>query len=172
MAANRGQILPRKYGFLVRVFVGRDAIGTRIYDNQKVTGTKKDAQKVLTAVLRKLDMGELLLEPSTQTVEAYCEDWLQTIAQPRLAKSTFKNYCHYMRKQVYPSLGKRKLVRLEPKEVEFMGRRRRHHASPLKLLTARSTNSTVSRSAPRSRVWIAEPNRRIISHRPLSGARV
>jgi integrase len=118
MASNRGQILPRKYGFLVRVFVGRDATGTRIYDNQKVTGTKKDAQKVLTAVLRKLDMGELLLEPSTQTVEAYCEDWLQTIAQPRLAKSTFKNYCHYMRRQVYPSLGKRKLIRLEPKDVQ------------------------------------------------------
>ena len=118
MASNRGQILERTYGFLVRVFVGRDATGTRNYYNQKVTGTKKDAQKVLTAVLRKLDMGELLLEPSTQTVEAYCEDWLVGIAQGRVSKSTFKNYCHYLRKQVYPVLGKQKLVRLEARDVQ------------------------------------------------------
>ena len=118
MAGSRGQILERNYGFLVRVFVGRDATGTRIYHNQKVTGTKKDAQKILTAVLRKLDMGELLLEPSTQTVEAYCEDWLSDIAQGRLAKSTFKNYCHFLRKQVYPALGKQKLVRLEARDVQ------------------------------------------------------
>ena len=118
MAGSRGQILERNYGFLVRVFVGRDATGTRIYHNQKVTGSKKDAQKILTAILRKLDMGELLLEPSTQTVEAYCEDWLSDIAQGRLAKSTFKNYCHYLRKQVYPAVGKQKLVRLASRDVQ------------------------------------------------------
>lgn len=118
MAGSRGQILPRNYGFLVRVFIGRDATGTRNYYNQKVTGNKKDAQKILTAVLRKLDMGELLLEPSTQTVEAYCEDWLSDIAQGRVAKSTFKNYCHYLRKQVYPALGKQKLVRLASRDIQ------------------------------------------------------
>lgn len=120
MASSRGQILPRNYGFLVRVFVGRDpATGKRVYENEQVRSSKKkDAEKVLTAILRKLDSGELLLEPSTQTVEAYCEDWLVTIAQPRLARSTFKNYCHYMRKQVYTSLGTRKLIKLVPKDVQ------------------------------------------------------
>ena len=116
----RGQIIKRKSGFTVRVFVGRDAAGKRIYHNQRVTGTSKDAQKVLTAMLRKLDTGELLLEPSTQTVKAYCEDWLETIARARVSKSTFKNYCHYLRKKVYPTLGKRKLVRLEPRDVQAL----------------------------------------------------
>jgi len=120
MASSRGQILPRSYGFLVRVFVGRDpATGKRKYENEQVRSSKKkDAEKVLTAIIRKLDSGELLLEPSTQTVEAYCEDWLMTIAQPRLARSTFKNYCHYLRKQVYPAFGKRKLIKLAPKDVQ------------------------------------------------------
>jgi hypothetical protein len=70
MASSRGQILPRKYGFLVRVFVGRNPVtGKRIYENEQVRSSKKkDAEKVLTAILRKLDSGELLLEPSTQTV--------------------------------------------------------------------------------------------------------
>jgi integrase len=120
MASSRGQILERNYGFLVRVFVGRDpATGKQVYENEQVRSSKKkDAEKVLTTVLRKLDSGELLLEPSTQTVEAYCEDWLETIAQPRLAKSTFKNYCHYLRKQVYPAFGKRKLIKIAPKDVQ------------------------------------------------------
>lgn len=118
MASSRGQIIEKGYGFLVRVYIGRDAAGKRIYQNQRVTGTKKDAQKVLTAMLRKLDTGELLLEPSTQTVEAYCEDWLSGVARGRVSKSTFNNYCHYLRKQVYPALGKLKLGRLEARDVQ------------------------------------------------------
>lgn len=118
MASSRGQIIEKGYGYLVRIYIGRDATGKRNYQNQKVTGSKKDAGKVLTAMLRKLDTGELLLEPSVQTVEAYCEDWLNSIAQGRVAKSTFKNYCHYLRKQVYPAFGKQKLVKLDVRDVQ------------------------------------------------------
>jgi integrase len=113
-----GQIIPRKNGFTVRIFIGRDASGKRIYKNQRVTGTKKDAQKILTAMLRKLDMGELLLNPSTQTVKEYCEYWLETIARQSLCRSTFKNYCHYLRHKVYPKVGKTKLTRLESSEIQ------------------------------------------------------
>ena len=115
---SRGQIIERKSGYAVRIFIGRDSQGKRIYKNQRVTGNKKDAQKVLTALLQKLDMGELLLKPSIQTVEAYCEEWLETIAKSRLSQSTFKNYCHYLRNKIYPDLGKSKLVRLEPKDIQ------------------------------------------------------
>ncbi len=75
MAASRGQILPRKYGFLVRVFVGRNSITSkRIYENEQVRSTKKkDAERVLTSVLRKLDTGELLLEP--QFVDRHFSLW-------------------------------------------------------------------------------------------------
>lgn len=118
MAASRGQILERKSGFTVRVFAGRDAAGKRIYHNQRVTGSKKDAQKVLTAMLQKLDTGELLLNPSLQTVEAYLESWLEDIAKPRLAKKTIGSYTHYLRHKVIPEIGNRKLSRVEPRDVQ------------------------------------------------------
>lgn len=57
MASSRGQIIPKGYGYLVRIYLGRDATGKRKYDNQKVTGSKKDAEKVRTALFRKLDTG-------------------------------------------------------------------------------------------------------------------
>lgn len=118
MASMRGQIIPRKSGFTVRIYQGRDADGKKQYLNQRVTGNKKDAQKVLTTLLQKQDMGELLFNPSTQTVKEYCEDWLETIARHSVAKSTFTRYCHYLRHKIYPRLGKTKLVKVEPSAVQ------------------------------------------------------
>ena len=116
--SNRGQIIERKTGFTVRVFVGRDSSGKRIYRNQRVSGTKKDAQKVMTAMLRKLDTGELLLNPSNQTVEEYCEYWLESVAKHSIGRSTFKNYCHYLRHKIYPTLGHTKLTRIDQADIQ------------------------------------------------------
>ena len=114
----RGQIIERKNSFTVRVFVGRDANGKRIYRNQRVTGTKKDAQKVLTAMLQKLDTGELLFNPSLLTVKAYLENWLEDIAKPRLGRKTIGSYTHYMQHKVIPQIGNRKLARIEPRDIQ------------------------------------------------------
>lgn len=54
--------------FTVRVFLGRDAAGKRRYLNKSVKGNKKEAQKVLTALLRNKDLG-LIVEPNRLTVE-------------------------------------------------------------------------------------------------------
>ena len=116
--AGRGQVIQRKSGFMVRIFLGRDAGGKKKYLNQRVTGNKKDAQKVLTALLKELDTGKLLVNPSTQTVKEYGEEWLETIAKPRLARSTFVRYCHYLRHKIYPKLGNTKLTKLEPKAIQ------------------------------------------------------
>jgi integrase len=115
---KRGQIIPRKTGFTVRVFTGRKSNGERIIQNQRVTGTKKDAQKVLTAMLRKLDTGELLLNPSKHTVEEYCEYWLENVAKHSIGRSTFKNYCHYLRHKIYPKLGETKLTRVDSTDIQ------------------------------------------------------
>jgi len=51
-----GQIINRgKSTWLVRVHLGRDENGTRKYLNHTVHGTRKDAQKWLTAKLRDRD---------------------------------------------------------------------------------------------------------------------
>jgi integrase len=115
---SRGQIIERKTGYTVRVFVGRDGNGKRIYRNQRVTGTKKDAQKVLTAMLRKFDTGDLLLNPSNQTVQDYFEDWLENTAKPRLGNKTFINYRSSLNSRVYPAFGEIKLVKLEPRDIQ------------------------------------------------------
>ena len=118
MAESRGQIIPKNYGFLVRVYIGRDATGKRNYQNQRVTGTKKDAGKVLTAMLRKLDTGELLHEPSRLSVKEYLEHWLETAAKPKLTARTLQDYTGVLERYVYPAAGKGKLSKLAPVDIQ------------------------------------------------------
>ena len=118
MASSRGQIIEKGFGFLVRVYVGRDATGKRSYLNQRVTGTKKDAEKVLTAMLRKLDTGELLHEPSRLSVKEYLEHWLETAAKPKLTARTLQDYTGVLERYVYPAVGKGKLAKLAPVDIQ------------------------------------------------------
>lgn len=120
--SSRGQILERAYGFLVRVFIERDPVtGKREYVNQKVRTTrKKEAEQVLTAMLRKLDMGELLQENTPMTVKEYLEHWLVTAAKPRVGGKTFKTYSFYMKSYVYPQRGSTKLGKLTPVAIQTL----------------------------------------------------
>jgi integrase len=54
-----GQIIPRgERTWLVRVYLGRDPrTAKRLYDNQTIHGTKKDAQTYLNGALRDRDLG-------------------------------------------------------------------------------------------------------------------
>jgi len=120
VASSRGQILPKGYGFLVRIYIGRDTTGKRNYQNQKVTGTKKDAEKVLTAMLRKLDTGELLHEPSRLSVKEYLEHWLETAAKPKLTARTLQDYTGVLERYVYPAVGSGKLSKLAPVDIQAL----------------------------------------------------
>ena len=114
-----GQITKRSAdSYTVRVFIGRDPnTGKRKYDNQTVRGNKKDAQKVLNAMLRKKDMGELLLEPVRMTVKEYLEHWLEIAAKPRPRESTFEKYEDMMVRYVYPDYGIVKLPKFSPVQI-------------------------------------------------------
>ncbi|NPV52647.1 MAG: site-specific integrase [Firmicutes bacterium] len=113
-----GQIIQRGDNiFLVRVFLGRDEGGNRRYHNKTIHGTKKDAQKYLTAVLRERDLGNFV-EPTKATVGEYLSDWMKDIAIPRLRTRTAMEYEGLLKRYVYPTLGQRKLMQLTPQEIQ------------------------------------------------------
>jgi hypothetical protein len=67
---------------VVRVFLGR-VNGRRRYLNKAVHGSKKDAENVLTSLLRDRDLGTLV-EPTRMTLHEYLDEWLKTAAKPRV----------------------------------------------------------------------------------------
>lgn len=104
----RGQIV--KLGenvWYVRIFLGRDADGKRKYFNKTIHGTKKDAQKFLTAKTRKKDLG-VFIEPSNQTLNEHFDNFLKII-KSRVAEQTFNSYEMMLRVHIRPKIGAMKL---------------------------------------------------------------
>ncbi len=114
-----GQIVARGRGkWLVRVFLGRDPdTGTRRYHNRTIHGTKKDAERYLTATLREKDLG-IFVEPARMSLNAYLDTWLETAAKPRLRPRTFEDYKWLFAKYVRPTLGDRSLDRIVPLDIQ------------------------------------------------------
>ena len=115
-----GQIVKRsENSYTVRIFMGRDPnTGKRKYQNRTVRGNKKDAQRVLNALLRQQDMGELMLEPVRMTVQEYLDHWLEVAAKPRLRQNTFEKYRDMMVRYVYPDYGTIKLPKFSPVHIQ------------------------------------------------------
>ncbi len=100
-----GQIIKRgDKTWLVRIFTGRDEKGKRRYFNRTIHGTKKEADKYLTAKQRERDLG-VFVEPSRETVNCYLDRWLETIAKPRLRVHTFNSYKEWLLRYVRRPLG-------------------------------------------------------------------
>lgn len=114
-----GQIIKRGDGFTIRVYVGRNpATGKRIYLNRTVRGTKKDAERALVALLRKRDIGDLVLEPTRLTVEEYLREWLERAAAPRVRARTLEDYEGLLRRYIFPHVGTRRLTTLTPMDIQ------------------------------------------------------
>ncbi len=113
-----GQIKKRNENtWLVRIFLGRDATGKRKYFNKTIHGTKKDAQKYLTAKLREKDLG-VFIEPSSISLSDYLDKWLEEIAKPRIRESTFSSYKAVIENYVKKTLGSKRLCDIQAYEVQ------------------------------------------------------
>lgn len=117
--SGRGQIIERgKNRWLVRVALGRDPqSGKRRYHNETIHGTKRDAQKHRTQVLRELDLGTHV-ERNRMTVWECLEMWLETVAMPRVSARTHADYRANLERYVRPKLGERRLQELRPFEIQ------------------------------------------------------
>src|SRR5215472_16706606 len=73
--------------FLISVFLGKDAEGKWIRTRRTVEGTKKDAERELTKMLRDLDTGGYV-EPAKLTVREYLERWLRDYVATHVEKES------------------------------------------------------------------------------------
>lgn len=113
----RGQIIEKSKGvWLIRV-QNRLANGKRKSVAKQVRGTKKDAEKFLTAWLRDMDKG-IFVEPSTLTANDYFDRWLEAAARPRVSQRTADGYAGLLKRYVRESLGEKKLENIQPLDIQ------------------------------------------------------
>jgi integrase len=113
-----GQLVARGVNtWLVRVPLGRDSTGKRLYHNRTVHGTKKDAERYRTKVLRELDT-QTFVEASEKPFGEYLLEWLETSAKPRVRSRTLDDYQSLCSRYITPALGYRKLSQVTPAEIQ------------------------------------------------------
>lgn len=114
-----GQIIRRSRDvWMVRVFLGRVG-GKRRELNRTVRGTKRDAQAVLTKILRDKYTGGIM-EPSKETVTEYLRGWLANVAVLRVSERTHRDYVGYAERYIVRTLGDVRLCHLSTASVQAL----------------------------------------------------
>lgn len=113
-----GQLVKRGINtWLVRIPLGRDASGKRLYHNRTVKGPKKDAERYRTKTLRELHTG-MFVEPSQQPLVHYLRGWLTTIVAARVKPKTLADYSAIVARYITPAIGSKTLSGLSSSDIQ------------------------------------------------------
>lgn len=116
-----GQLIQRgPDSWKVQVFLGRDAKGKRRFFIKTVHGNKKTAREFLTKTLREKDVGQLVIDADSSTLDEYLDRWLEAAAKPRLRPRTHYEYQQLLKRYVRLKLGARKLAGITPLDIQAL----------------------------------------------------
>jgi integrase len=112
---SRGQLIQRGPNkWLIRVYLGKDASGKRLYENETFEGTQTDARVRMGVIQANRDTNNFV-KPNDHTVATF---WPLFIAEKRsLAQNTRGQYEDRFRLDIAPQLGAIKLRDLEATAV-------------------------------------------------------
>ncbi|MFN2532100.1 MAG: tyrosine-type recombinase/integrase [Pyrinomonadaceae bacterium] len=103
--------------WLVRIFLGRDLNGKQKFHHKTVHGTKRDAQRYLTAAKREMDLG-VFVEPAAMSLSEYLKRWLRDAARPRVSARTADGYASLLDRYIHPRLGHMRLDKIQPLDIQ------------------------------------------------------
>jgi len=113
----RGNIEKRgENRYRIRIYLGTGPDGKQLYHREAVRGTRKQAEKRLTELLRELDTGGYV-EPNKLTLGEYLEEWLNTKIRGRKRPTTVATYEQAIRR-IKDHLGDVPIQKLTPLQVD------------------------------------------------------
>lgn len=113
-----GQIIEREKGvWTIRVYLGEDANGKRKNHNETFKGSKKDAQRRLTQVLREKDSG-VYVQSSAITLNEFLDKWIGECAVFKIRARTLNGYESLLRCHVREKIGSKRLSDVQILEVQ------------------------------------------------------
>ncbi len=153
-----GQITKRgENTWYVRIFLGRDADSKRKYFNKTIHGTKKEAQKFLTAKLREKDLG-VFVEPASMPLKDFLDKWLSEVAKHRIKENTFDRYENIAETYIKAHIGGIRLCDLQTSQVQkFYNALREKGLSPRTVRYAHTVLSSCLKQAVKWRMITANP---------------
>jgi integrase len=141
--------------WLVRVFIGRDDNGKTKFFNEIIHGKKKNALAFKAKKISELESG-ISLEHSKVTLNEYLDKWLKVSAKPKLKDRTFQDYKEYLERYVRDKIGKIKLSKLKPLDIQAVYTSMLDRG--LSARTVRYAHAILSSSLKQAMKWQIIPN--------------
>ncbi len=115
----RGQIIKRsKDSWTIIAELGKDpTTGKRKRHWQSVKGTKKQAEKELSALIVHIESGGYV-KPTKMTLGKYLESWLRDYVTPNTTPRTNDRYTQIVRTHLIPALGSIQLTAIQPHHIQ------------------------------------------------------
>jgi integrase len=121
-----------------------------------VSGPKKNATLYLNAAMRSRDLGTFV-EPSSTTLDAYLDRWLEAAAKPRVRPRTLQDYHQLLRLYVRPALGARRLDQIRALDLQTLYSDLGQHVTALTVQKAHRVLSQALKQAVRWRLLSFNP---------------
>jgi len=112
----QGSVRKRGTGWQLAVYMGRTSGGRRRYVYEVVRGTKRDAERRLSALIAEVQAGKRNA-PTSTTIESLAEAWWETVS-PDLSPTTRRGYRRLLDRRILPALGAKRLTRLSTQELD------------------------------------------------------
>lgn len=115
---RRGNIHQRSLGSSrLRYMLGRDPVtGKRRTATATVRGTRKDAERELTRLLRTTDTGEHV-DPTRMSLRQWLDHWLAAV-RSEVSPKTHERYTEIVQTYLIPSFGQHPLAKLAPVHIQ------------------------------------------------------
>jgi len=115
---GEGSIEPRGADrYLARVFLGRDGKGKRRYKSKLIQGTEEQAQQWIEETKANLTLGNINIDPTTETVSQFLDRWLRVVVTPNRSAKTLEGYQWHVN-HLKAAIGSTKLVKLNPEKIQ------------------------------------------------------
>jgi len=101
-----GSVTKRPNGsYLIRISLGRDENGKRLYHTQTVNGTKKEAERLCRDLVSQFENGGVV-SPAKLSLNAYLKEWLEVAKKPKVSARTLGDYESYLDQYVKDGIGR------------------------------------------------------------------
>ncbi|MEQ9247468.1 MAG: site-specific integrase [Nitratireductor sp.] len=99
--------------------LGRDAEGKRRQKWHSIKGTRREAEKRLTDLVKSLHDGDYV-EPARMDVAEYLRRWLTDYAGPNVSPKSLERYVQIVENNLIPAIGHHRLATLKPLHIQSL----------------------------------------------------
>ena len=145
-----GSVIKRKNGYLIRISLGRDANGKRLYHTETVNDTKKEAERRCRELVAQFERGGVVSQDKV-SLNVYLREWLKVAKKPKISARTLGDYADVLERYVEKGIGRLPLSKVTVLHVQ--GLYAEMNEKGLSGLTIRNLHSVLNQAFKQAVRW-------------------